>query len=1299
MDEGENVQEGTLGADSRGKELEENDTDDDGRSFWEVPSCKAELGPHPTSGSSKKHSHATEKSDTDRDCSKLEDVSTPTVGGDSSHQAENGFLPESSEDAVKSIVNTVEEVVDVSPNAFSLSDLDCLAVQGSQKVMHVQNMYVFDNRFTVLPRSVGKLKNLRSLKIFSNEVRLLPDEIGDIAQLQHLQMKVCPTGLGSLPPLGNLNCLKTLELHQTPLRPSVFSLPPEISKLHLLTRLAVCNFSISFLPPEIGELKNLEELDISFNRLKTLPKEVSSLRALKHLRAENNKLIELPSGLDGLPHLSFIDVAHNKLTSLDCLGLFSMTSLRALDAKFNKLRNTEQIPEWITCNLEGNPSSVGQITSSSEDTELLPSAVEEGDEVSSPAQLSAPTKEVAVVQKNVTHGKSKRGWKRQDVHQLKARQDRLNMSRKSKLEFMERTKDGVDDIMCRERTVLQESPDEARLLDSGPYLESIAGVGAANSDKNLALESIGNVAANEEKARQDHGAREGENGADVVTDSYSSRRAKKDVLSVNTDMGFLEEGEYTSGNGGIVIDSHSSRKVISGDRCNWPSNKQSSDDSRRLEGEGSLEQTFTFKSKEEVDTALVNGRRKGGGSDKNPKPKKRRKSAQSFSEVSYTYHSQSLCSFTDRLQDGFYDAGREHPFSSLDVLESEQPCFNSREVILVDREQDEELDVIALSAQHFLTRLELTGRIVGQAEYHGLNAFQKAAILSLFVSDCFGGSDKTLNVTNTRRAALGGSTDVPFVCSCSSGNPSPALSSLNESNSSLQGTIPTVNTLCEESVRLLKRQRQSNVVPLGSLPYGVCRHRAILFKYLCDRTSIPCELVRGYLDYVPHAWNVVLVMKGGTGVRMVVDACRPLDIREERDPEYFCRYIPFRRFQIPSVDRTDMSLLQSEEIIPLLHEEIGRGASGSVVRRCSLGSLTAAAKVHMLDQASETLPKDWVSRCLSELRILCSLGEHPHIVSFYGHQFSSVPMATLDTKQENKVFQLMLFMEYVQGCSLEVVFARYAEEGRTYLPAKEAVYIARDIVHALCFVHSRGILHRDIKSSNVLVNLQGDQGDAPLAKLCDFDSAVPLSSSSSHSCYVAHRGVPPAEVCVGTPRWMAPEVFRAMYSRHPYGLEADIWSFGCLLLEMLTLQVPYAGLPEAQIQSHIQMGQRPQLPIEIEKLVSETLCEGDQANDKSTVSDEELKFLKVLVSLFRSCTESSPHSRPTAHEAYKALSMTFDTDPGDASNGILNVAYLKEPPTSDTLLSSCLNKNVRAIDADEKHEATENCIDTEDDKK
>ena len=64
-------------------------------------------------------------------------------------------------------------------------------------------------------------------------------------------------------------------------------------------------------------------------------------------------------------------------------------------------------------------------------------------------------------------------------------------------------------------------------------------------------------------------------------------------------------------------------------------------------------------------------------------------------------------------------------------------------------------------------------------------------------------------------------------------------------------------------------------------------------KYLCDwmEPPVPCELVKGYLEFMPNTWNTIPIKKGAPWVRMVFDACRPHDIREETDTEFCCRSI------------------------------------------------------------------------------------------------------------------------------------------------------------------------------------------------------------------------------------------------------------------------------------------------------------------------------------------------------------------------------------------------------------------------
>lgn len=120
-----------------------------------------------------------------------------------------------------------------------------------------------------------------------------------------------------------------------------------------------------------------------------------------------------------------------------------------------------------------------------------------------------------------------------------------------------------------------------------------------------------------------------------------------------------------------------------------------------------------------------------------------------------------------------------------------------------------------------------------------------------------------------------------------------------------------------------------------------------------------------------------------------------------------------------------------------------------------------------------------------------------------------------------------------------------ARAGEKHVPVALTLFIARDVASALAELHSKHIIHRDIKSENILINLDEKKVDAsPVVKLGDFDRAIPLRSSL-HTCCIAHIGIPPPDICVGTPRWMAPEVFRTIEKRDLYGLVCALY---CLLL-------------------------------------------------------------------------------------------------------------------------------------------------------
>lgn len=107
---------------------------------------------------------------------------------------------------------------------------------------------------------------------------------------------------------------------------------------------------------------------------------------------------------------------------------------------------------------------------------------------------------------------------------------------------------------------------------------------------------------------------------------------------------------------------------------------------------------------------------------------------------------------------------------------------------------------------------------------------QIASLLALFVSDHFGGSDKSALIERTRKSVSGSNYQKPFVCSCSTGNRNNISTSNKQNLDPIEDVV--VADLCEKSLRSIKARRNSIIVPIGSLQFGVCRHRAVLMKVI-----------------------------------------------------------------------------------------------------------------------------------------------------------------------------------------------------------------------------------------------------------------------------------------------------------------------------------------------------------------------------------------------------------------------------------------------------------------------------------
>ncbi|MDD5544670.1 MAG: protein kinase [Acidobacteriia bacterium] len=213
-----------------------------------------------------------------------------------------------------------------------------------------------------------------------------------------------------------------------------------------------------------------------------------------------------------------------------------------------------------------------------------------------------------------------------------------------------------------------------------------------------------------------------------------------------------------------------------------------------------------------------------------------------------------------------------------------------------------------------------------------------------------------------------------------------------------------------------------------------------------------------------------------------------------------------------------------------ISEKIGSGGMGEVY-------LARDAKLDR-DIALKVLPDEFASdperlgRFEREAKTLASL-THPNIAALYGIEDSGSIHA--------------LVMELVEGPTL----AERIHQGA--IPLDEALPIAREIAGALEYAHERGIIHRDLKPANVKITPEGRVKvlDFGLAKAVEDESSSTDASKSPTMTHLATR----AGFILGTAAYMSPEQAKGK----AVDRRSDVWSFGCVLFEMLTGRQTFEG--------------------------------------------------------------------------------------------------------------------------------------------
>ena len=268
-------------------------------------------------------------------------------------------------------------------------------------------------------------------------------------------------------------------------------------------------------------------------------------------------------------------------------------------------------------------------------------------------------------------------------------------------------------------------------------------------------------------------------------------------------------------------------------------------------------------------------------------------------------------------------------------------------------------------------------------------------------------------------------------------------------------------------------------------------------------------------------------------------------------------------------------------------ERLGRGGMAEVYRayHANLDRYVAVKVMHKFLADDD----EFATRFEKEAQNIARL-KHPHIVQVY------------DFEYDNTTESYYMVMELIDGVTLKEYFAEYEQKGEP-IPLEDALRISREAASALAYAHKAGMIHRDVKPANLML----DSKDGHRVVLTDFGIAKIVKGSQM----TVTGGL------VGTPAYMSPEQGVGETGDE----RSDLYSLGIIMFQMVTGHLPYdAETPLALIMKHLNdpvpsaLELNPQLPKMLDEIISRLMSkEPDERYDSATDLIDDIRQLEAML--------------------------------------------------------------------------------------